>query len=141
MQLGTSLILRPPNTAWRKHSLKKIETFVVIITMKKLTPEQIARIQQLRRAGYPMATIGKLFGVDRSVIAYHTKNLPRVKLEDFLKTILPHLPLDGPPLPKGWSPTWNEIITVIQGLKSSSRKDTKGRNRHITSIAERDESG
>ncbi len=81
----------------------------------KLTDEQIARIRQLRRAGYPMATIGKLFGVDRSVVAYHTKNLPQMRLDDFLKAMLPHMPLDGPPLPKGWSPTWNELTEMLNG--------------------------
>ena len=61
-----------------------------------------------------MATIAKLFGVERSVINYHTKNLPRMKLEDFLRTMLPHTPLDGPPLPKGWSPTWHELAELFK---------------------------
>jgi len=93
--------------------------------MTKLTPEQIARIQQLRRAGYPMATIGKLFGVERSVIAYHTKNLPRMKLEDFLKTILPHTPPNGPPLPKGWTPTWKELSKLLADSKLTRGKTPK----------------
>lgn len=37
--------------------------------LKKLTSEQTTRIQQLRSVGYPMATIAKLFGVERSVVA------------------------------------------------------------------------
>ena len=89
--------------------------------MTKLTLQQIARIQQLRRAGYPMATIAKLFGVERSVVAYHTKNLPRMKLEDFLKAMLPHTPLDGPPLPKGWSPTWNELSRLFKDSELADR--------------------
>ena len=89
--------------------------------MTKLTLQQIARIQQLRRTGYPMATIAKLFGVERSVVAYHTKNLPRMKLEDFLKAMLPHTPLDGPPLPKGWSPTWNELSRLFKDSELADR--------------------
>lgn len=68
-----------------------------------------------------MATIAKLFGVERSVVAYHTKNLPRMKLEDFLKAMLPHTPLDGPPLPKGWSPTWNEVSQLLKGSELSEQ--------------------
>jgi len=83
--------------------------------MKKLTSEEIARIRQLRRAGYPLATIAKLFGVERSLVAYHTKNLPHIKLEDFLKAMMPHTPLQGPPLPKGWSPTWSELSQHFKG--------------------------
>jgi len=90
--------------------------------MKKLSNEEVARIQQLRRAGYPMATIAKLFGVERSVISYHTKNLPRMKLEDYLRTMLPHTPLDGPPLPKGWSPTWRELAKLVKLSPSSPGK-------------------
>ena len=85
--------------------------------MKKLTAEQIARIRQLRSVGYPMATIAKLYGVDRSVVAYHTNNLPQIRLEDFLKAMLPHTPIDGPPLPKGWSPTWSELSQLFKDSK------------------------
>lgn len=68
-----------------------------------------------------MATIAKLFGVERSVIAYHTKNLPHIQLEDFLKAIMPHTPLEGPPLPKGWSPTWGELLQLFKDSKSAEQ--------------------
>jgi hypothetical protein len=61
-----------------------------------------------------LATIAKLFGVERSVIAYHTKNIPHMELSDFLKAIIPHTPLDGPPLPTGWGPTWDELMQFIK---------------------------
>lgn len=69
-----------------------------------------------------MATIAKLFGVERSVVAYHTKNLPRIKLEDFLKAMMPHTPPKGPPLPKGWSPTWKEIKQFSKGSKETEEE-------------------
>lgn len=93
--------------------------------MNKLTPEQIARIRQLRNVGYPMATIAKLFGVERSAVAYHTKNLPHMQLEDFLKAMMPHTPLEGPPLPKGWSPTWSELSQLFKGSKSAEDEEAE----------------
>lgn len=98
-------------------------TFVIIIRMNKLIPDEIARIQQLRRAGYPLATIAHLFGVERSVVAYHTKNLPHIRLEDFLQAMLPHMPLEGPPLPKGWSPTWSELSQLLKDSKSVEHEE------------------
>jgi len=92
--------------------------------MSKLRPEEIARIRQLRSAGYPMATIAKLFGVERSVVAYHTNNLPHIQLEDFLKAMMPHTPLEGPPLPKGWSPTWVELSQLFKGSKLAEEEET-----------------
>ena len=68
----------------------------------------------MRRVGYPMATIAKIYGVDRSVIAYHTNNLPKMKLEDFLKAILPHTPIEGPPLPREYSPSWKELGQLLK---------------------------
>jgi len=70
-----------------------------------------------------MATIARLFGVDRSVVAYHTKNLPHIELDDFLKAVLPHTPLDGPPLPRGWSPSWRELSQL---LKASEETEEEG---------------
>jgi hypothetical protein len=100
-----------------------IATYVrIIMTMKKLAPDQVTRIQQLWRAGYPAATIGRLFGVERSVITYHCKNIPSLELEDFLKAMLPHTPLDGPPLPNGWSPTWRELIQLVKGAKLTEKQ-------------------
>jgi len=93
--------------------------------MKKLSSEDIARICQLRRAGYPLATIAKLFGVERSVVAYHSKNLPHIRLEDFLKAILPHTPVEGPPLPKGWSPNWHELSQLIDSGELDDREKLK----------------
>jgi len=112
------------------HTLRSIDNVINIChnqSMKKLTAEEIARIQQLRSVGYPMATIAKLFGVDRSVVAYHTKNLPYIQLEDFLKAMMPHTPLEGPPLPKGWSPTWRELSQLFKGSKLAEEDET-GRN-------------
>lgn len=93
--------------------------------MKRLKTDEITRIQQLRRAGYPLATIAKLFGIERSIVAYHTKNLPRMPLEKFLKAMMPHMPLEGPPLPKGWSPTWSEISQLLEDSKVEERQEVE----------------
>jgi hypothetical protein len=48
-----------------------------------------------------------------------------MKLEDFLKTIMPHTPLDGPPLPKGWSPTWRELSQLFKDSEPSGENGIK----------------
>lgn len=82
--------------------------------MKKLSDGQIARMQQLVKVGYPIATVAKLFDVDRSVVSYHVKNIKRIQLEQFLSAMLPHTPLQGPPLPRGWTPTWSQLSKQIK---------------------------
>jgi hypothetical protein len=38
--------------------------------------------------------------------------------------MLPHTPKDGPPLPKGWSPTWNELSQLAVQVGEEKLEET-----------------
>lgn len=84
-----------------------------------------------------MATIAKLFGVERSAVAYHTKNLPQMQLEDFLRAMMPHTPLEGPPLPKGWAPSWSELSALFKGSKLAEDEEAEARKEEATGRSRR----
>ena len=77
--------------------------------LKRLSDPEIQRARQLHRAGFSLEKIAKTLGVSRVAIFNHVKNDSKGDLIDFIKALLPHLPLDGPPLPQGYSLRWIEM--------------------------------
>jgi hypothetical protein len=71
-------------------------------------------MRQLRRAGFSLLTIAKAFETDRETVYYHVKSDGKGNLVDFVKAVLPHLPLSGPPLPRGYSLAWVESRRLRQ---------------------------
>ena len=77
--------------------------------LKRLSDSEIQRARQLYHAGFSLEKIAKALGVSKVAIFNHVKDDSKGDLIDFIKALLPHLPLDGPPLPQGYSLRWIEM--------------------------------
>jgi hypothetical protein len=75
-------------------------------------------MKQLRSGGFSLETIAKVFATDRETVYYHVKNSKKGDLVELAKALIPHLPLEGPPLPRGYSLRWVETYK----LKKETRK-------------------
>lgn len=85
--------------------------------------EEIDRMKKLRRIGFGYSTIARVMGTSREEVYHHVKNVTgRKSLADFFESLLPYLPPDGPPLPKGYYPSWPEII---EALRKSKEEDSR----------------
>jgi len=71
-------------------------------------------MRQLRKAGFSLLTIARVFETDRETVYYHVRSDSKGNLVEFAKALLPHLPSKGPPLPRGYSLTWVESRKVRQ---------------------------
>lgn len=76
-------------------------------------------MRQLRRGGFSLEVIAKVFDTDRESVFYHVKNDKKGSLAELAKALLPHLPFEGPPLPQGYSLRWAEILML--GSKKNRR--------------------
>lgn len=86
---------------------------------------EIARMKQLRRAGFAPRAIGKAMGFDEVTIWYHTKNVNGLEPWEYIKAILPHMPVEGPPFPRGYSLTWDEL----HKLEADQQKEKEGKKK------------
>jgi len=71
-------------------------------------------MSQLRKAGFSLLTIARVFETDRETVYYHVRSDGKGNLVEFAKALLPHLPSSGPPLPRGYSLTWVESRRLRQ---------------------------
>jgi len=90
---------------------------------RRFSPEEIDKMKKLRRIGFGYSTIARVMGTSREEVYHHVKNVTgRKSLAEFLESLLPYLPPDGPPLPKGHYPNWSEIIEALRMSKEEDRR-------------------
>lgn len=91
--------------------------------MRRATPTEIKRMRQLRRAGFLPSAIGKAMGFDGVTIWLHTKDVDGLKPWEYVRAILPHIPLEGPPFPQGYSLNWEELNRLEADQQKEREKE------------------